>query len=30
MDNLGGLDFIPVGANKGKKEFSGRNWPGRE
>ena len=21
MDNLGGLDFIPAGANKGKKEF---------
>ena len=21
MDNLGGIDFIPAGANKGKKEF---------
>jgi len=30
MDNQAGLDFIPAGANKGKKEFFGRMWPAGE
>jgi hypothetical protein len=30
LDNLAGLDFIPGGANKGKKEFLGRNGPAQE
>jgi hypothetical protein len=30
MDNLGGIDFIPAGANKGKKRIFGRILPSGE